>query len=281
MSRSAATPASRLVPWWRHWSAYGAAVVVALLLLLTEQAGAATWAWEAARWSSQPGLQTVRRAQEQVGQVRAWVEWRTQVLDRLAQTEQQLNAQTQQTALLTQQLEALTSQSATVLSEPPSVIIEPARWQSTTWEGASGTWQVRAGCLAGVAEGDPVITEQGIMVGQISRVFRTYSQVRSWDSALWRQPVRVGTASALAVVSGGPDVIQMEGLQWPSAVRTGDDIFTAGSATVPRDLYIGTLTTLQNKAVFGEATGVVRPPIELGRLRQVMIPKLEGRVCPE
>jgi hypothetical protein len=276
MPKSAAVLSSQLQSRWQRWGAYWFLLLASVFLLVAEQSSAARTLWDVAQISARPGLVTVGRIQETRTQVQNWISWRRSVLQRLAQSESELAAQDLRTADLTRHIESLEAQA---LHASSAGILEASFWQPSTWEGIPGSWQVRAGCLQGIQVGDPVVTPQGVLVGSITAVQKTYSQATSWDAPGLSVPARVGTSSAVALVQSTLSEPQISGLRWPTVVQVGESVVTAGSGNTPRNLLIGNVASLQPRESFGEVTGSIRQSVSLNRVQDVLVPRGEGATC--
>lgn len=115
----------------------------------------------------------------------------------------------------------------------------------------------------------PVITKEGILVGQIAEVFPTYSLVRTIFDPGWELAVRVDRNSTDALLVGGavPTLTLIEKKQ---SAEVGDLIYSAGR-NFPYGLAIGTLQRL----TFGDSDlfkrAELKTPYELSALREVRV----------
>lgn len=276
MPKSAAALSSQLQTRWQRWGAYWFLLLGSVFLLVADQSGGARFLWDAAQLTARPGVMVVGKMQEAQSNLLQWISWRRSVLQRLAHAESELAAQDVRAADLTRQLEALEAQA---LHASSAGILETSFWQPSIWEGIPGSWQVRSGCQQGVQVGDPVVTPQGVLVGSITSVQNTYSQAMSWDAPGLSVPARVGTSSAVALVQSTVTEPQISGLRWPTVVQAGESVVTAGSGNTPRNLLIGHVASLQPRESFGEVTGLLRLPLQLNRVQDVLVPRGQGATC--
>lgn len=280
MPKSVAPRSNVLQSGWERWGTYTVLLLVSIFLLVAEQSGAFSFLWEAARLTAKPGMETTRYLQSAQRSLQDQIFWRQRVVTRLSQVEAERLQQDLALAQLTLQIETLSAQSdAAEASAAGSV--NPDLWQPSVWQGIPGSWQVQSGCLAGIHPGDPVITQEGVLVGNIRTVYQTYSTVRSWDDPDWRTPVRVGTASAVALAESTVTAPALSRLRWPSPVAVGDSVFTAGSGTTPRNLLVGSVQALEPAPVFGEISGEIRIPVDLQRVQKVFVPSGRGETCSQ
>ncbi len=278
MPKSAAALSNTLQTRWQRWGVYGSFLLLSVFLLLIEQASAARGIWDIARLSAFPGVSFVAFVQTQKQDVISWTERRQRVLSRIAELESERLQQSVELARLTEFI-----QSNQLLNENNSFSgsFHPENWQSTTWEGVSGSWQVQAGCRHGVASGDPVVTKEGVYVGTIQDTYSYFSTVQSWDTAGWSLPVRVGTSSAIALVTATHNEPSISHLRWPSEVQPSEVILTAGTERIPRNLLVGSVNTLEDFPAFGEVRGTVFLPRTATSLAEVYVPIGEGETCQQ
>lgn len=282
MSRFAAVSSQRDVRGWQSWRGFFTCFVVGVLLLVIEQAHVGGFLWNLARWTTIPGIQSVRTMEQSWEQTKVWWNWRGFVTTRLAESENDVSRLSQRVAELTQELQASNSselnasqtldknQSQPTIRQVTPLTVEQG-WVSTSWEGIPGAWQIRLGCQKGVRVGSPVVTANGVLLGVVSQARRDFSTVMAWDNSDFSLAVRVGTTSAVALLRGGPDSVQIQSLRWPSPVTPGDAILSAGSEFIPRDLSLGSLQTLAPMPEFAEAQGSVLPPSDLHQERDVFV----------
>lgn len=280
MPKFVARPSNSLQSSWERWGTYAVLLLVSIFLLIAEQSGAFSFLWDAAGLTAKPGIATTRYLQTTYISLQDQIFWRQRVVTRLSQVEAERLQQDLAVAELTLQIETLSAQAdAAAVSVAGSV--NPDLWQASVWQGIPGAWQVQSGCLAGVNPGDPVITQDGVLVGNIRNVYQTYSTVSSWDSPDWRTPVRVGTASAIALAESTVTAPALSRLRWPSPVAVGDSVFTAGGGTTPRNLLVGSVQALEPAPVFGEVSGEIRVPVDLQRVQNVLVPSGRGETCSQ
>ena len=125
-------------------------------------------------------------------------------------------------------------------------------WSSSNW---SSSFTISKGETSGIEIGDPVITEYGAVVGQITELGTNWATV----STLIDVDMSVGAFVGAAGNSG---------------MVVGDDVLTSGSGgAFPSGLVIGTLTAVQTEAGGQIEYGIVEPQCDLDSLVQVFIIK--------
>lgn len=121
--------------------------------------------------------------------------------------------------------------------------IEPARVIARDTENVHG-FTINRGTLNGVNANDPVITNKGI-IGVISAVYPTYSQVKTVFSPDLSISAAVSSNGEIGVVSGRADLTvkglcEMNHLSKESATKQSDIVVTTGSSgIIPAGLKVG------------------------------------------
>ena len=149
-------------------------------------------------------------------------------------------------------------------------------WSSSNW---SSSFTISKGEDSGIELGDPVITEYGAVVGQITELGETWATVSTLIDVDMSVGAFVGAAGNSGMVVGEYGYMKdklakltyrADGAQ----IYVGDDVLTSGSGgAFPAGLVIGTLTNVQTEAGGQIEYGIVKPQCELDSLVQVFIIK--------
>ena len=137
----------------------------------------------------------------------------------------------------------------------------------------------RKGETSGIALHDPVITEYGALVGQITELGATWATVSTLIDVDMSVGAYVGASGSSGMVVGEfalmrEKTAKLTFLADGAQIFTGDEVLTSGSGgAFPAGLVIGTLTSVQNEAGGQVEYGVVTPQCDLDALVQVFIIK--------
>jgi len=130
----------------------------------------------------------------------------------------------------------------------------------------------------GVADGDPVTTNRGL-VGRVVRAHRTASQVRLISDPLARVGVRVERTQSTGILVGSPSgeltvrYLPRDPSGAPS-VAVGDLIFTSGladAAHFPRMLPVGQIIEVRQSDERTSLEAVVWPHVDFSALGHVLV----------
>lgn len=149
-------------------------------------------------------------------------------------------------------------------------------WSSSNW---SSSFTISKGEDSGIELGDPVITEYGAVVGQITELGETWATVSTLIDVDMSVGAFVGAAGNSGMVVGEygymkDKLAKLTYLADGAQIYVGDDVLTSGSGgAFPAGLVIGTLTNVQTEAGGQIEYGIVKPQCELDSLVQVFIIK--------
>jgi cell shape-determining protein MreC len=118
---------------------------------------------------------------------------------------------------------------------------------------------------------DPVLGEQGELLGGVREVTRTRAQVETFWSPTWKSAVYVGEKKSKAVLRGGETPI-LEFLPKDSGVKVGDTIYNA-SPEFPLYVSIGKVAEVINNDQDPWLGAEVEPFLNLEAVREVWIIK--------
>jgi len=158
-------------------------------------------------------------------------------------------------------------------------VFESARISARGSRGWDDTLTLSKGSNCGIAAGDCVISETGVLVGVVSQVglnWATVDTVLSPNTELGGQTVRTGLAG---ILSGELDLLQ-EGLlklgylPLDHGLIKGDQVITSGrSGAYPADLVVGTVTETGTDEAGLSGYALIRPAVRLDKLSQVFVIK--------
>ena len=149
-------------------------------------------------------------------------------------------------------------------------------WSSSNW---SSSFTISKGENSGIEIGDPVITEYGAVVGQITELGTNWATVSTLIDVDMSVGAFVGAAGNSGMVVGEYSFMKnktakLTFLADGAQIFVGDDVLTSGSGgAFPSGLVIGTLTAVQTEAGGQIEYGIVEPQCDLDSLVQVFIIK--------
>ena len=149
-------------------------------------------------------------------------------------------------------------------------------WSSSNW---SSAFTISKGASSGIEMGDPVVTEYGAVVGQISELGTNWATVSTLIDVDMSVGAFVGATGNSGMVVGEFSFMRnktakLTYLADGAQIFVGDDVLTSGSGgAFPAGLMIGTLTAVQTEAGGQIEYGVVEPQANLDSLVQVFVIK--------
>ena len=149
-------------------------------------------------------------------------------------------------------------------------------WSSSNW---SSAFTISKGASSGIEMGDPVITEYGAVVGQITELGTNWATVSTLIDVDMSVGAFVGATGNSGMVVGEYALMRdkcakLTYLADGAQIFVGDDVLTSGSGgAFPAGLMIGTLTAVQTEAGGQIEYGIVEPQANLDSLVQVFIIK--------
>lgn len=158
-------------------------------------------------------------------------------------------------------------------------VFESAQVNAHGTKGWDDTLTLSKGSSSGIAAGDCVITETGVLVGVISQVglnWATVDTVLSPNTELGGQVVRTGLAG---ILSGELDLMQQGMLKLgylpiDHGLIEGDQVVTSGRGGVyPADLVVGTVAETGTDEAGLSGYALVKPAVRLDKLAQVFVIK--------
>ena len=149
-------------------------------------------------------------------------------------------------------------------------------WSSSNW---SSAFTISKGKSSGIELGDPVITEYGAVVGQITELGETWATVSTLIDVDMSVGAFIGTTGSSGMVVGEYSQMKQKKAKLTfladgAQIFVGDDVLTSGSGgAFPAGLVIGKITNVQTEAGGQIEYGIVEPQCDLDSLVQVFIIK--------
>jgi len=149
-------------------------------------------------------------------------------------------------------------------------------WTTSNW---SSSFTISKGASSGIEMGDPVITEYGAVVGQITELGTNWATVSTLIDVDMSVGAFVGATGNSGMVVGEfsfmrDKTAKLTYLADGAQIFVGDDVLTSGSGgAFPAGLMIGTLTAVQTEAGGQIEFGIVQPQANLDSLVQVFVIK--------
>lgn len=149
-------------------------------------------------------------------------------------------------------------------------------WTTSNW---SNSFTISKGTANGIEVGDCVITEYGVLVGQVVEVGVTWATITTTIDLSANIGALVSENGASGLLMGDFAMMQ-EGraklayLTDGAQIFTGDTVLTSGAGgAFPQGLVIGTVSSVQAEAGGQIEYGVVKPGCDINALVQVFVVK--------
>ena len=149
-------------------------------------------------------------------------------------------------------------------------------WDASNWVSA---FTISKGTDNGIQKGDCVITESGMLVGQVAELGDNWATVRSIIDVNMDAGVLVGDSTIAAMLVGDYALMQegkckLSYFTEDTTLFTGDSVVTSGKGgAFPAGIIVGTVTELRSEAGGQSFYAVVDPAVDLKLLSQVFIIK--------
>ncbi len=149
-------------------------------------------------------------------------------------------------------------------------------WDASNWVSA---FTISKGTKQGIELGDCVITESGMLVGQVYELGPSWASVRSLIDVNMDAGVLVGDGSIPALLVGDYALMQdgrckLSYFTEDVTLFVGDSVVTSGrGGAFPSGIVVGTVEELRSEAGGQSYYAVVKPEVDLGLLSQVFIIK--------
>jgi len=149
-------------------------------------------------------------------------------------------------------------------------------WSSSNWASA---FTISKGASSGIELGDPVVTEYGVLVGQVTELGETWGTVSTVIDVDMSVGAFVGASGSSGMVVGEFALMKDKNAKLTfladgAQIFVGDDVLTSGEGgAFPAGLVIGKITNVQTEAGGQIEYGIVEPACDLDSLVQVFIIK--------
>lgn len=149
-------------------------------------------------------------------------------------------------------------------------------WSSSNW---SNSFTISKGLTSGIKLNAPVVTEEGVLVGQVTELGRTWATVSTLIDVDMSVGAFVGATGSSGMVVGEYGLMKQKAAKLTfladgAQIFVGDEVLTSGSGgAFPQGLVIGTITSVQSEAGGQIEYGIVEPRCDLDSLVQVFIIK--------
>lgn len=149
-------------------------------------------------------------------------------------------------------------------------------WSSSNW---SSSFTISKGASSGIEMGDPVVTEYGVLVGQVTELGETWATVSTVIDVDMSVGAFVGVGGSSGMVVGEfalmkDKTAKLTFLADGAQIYKDDEVLTSGSGGgFPAGLLIGTISSVQTEAGGQIEYGIVEPACDLDSLVQVFVIK--------
>ena len=149
-------------------------------------------------------------------------------------------------------------------------------WSSSNW---SSSFTISKGASSGIEYGDPVITEYGALVGQVTELGETWATVSTLIDVDMSVGAFVGNTGTSGMVMGEFSLMQnkqakLTFLADGAQIFVGDEVLTSGQGgAFPQGLVIGKISAVQTEAGGQIEYGIVQPQCAFESLVQVFVIK--------
>ena len=133
---------------------------------------------------------------------------------------------------------------------------------------------INRGSSSGIKENNPVITDDGILIGKIIKAEEEVSVIRLINDNQSKIGATIlNKEKSLGLIEGGYGVsVQMNYIPQNENINTGDIIVTSGlEEGMPSGLVIGTIEAVEKEAYQPFQKAVVKPSVNLEKIRLVLV----------
>ena len=128
---------------------------------------------------------------------------------------------------------------------------------------------INVGSADDLREGLPVLAREGILLGRVSSVKRTQSEIQTIFDSNWRSSVGIGNTRIKAVLKGG-FTPKLELIAKDEEILQGDDIFNL-SPDFPLNLKIGNIKNLESTTDNLWRSANLEIPYKIDELNEVLL----------
>jgi len=149
-------------------------------------------------------------------------------------------------------------------------------WNASNW---ASTFTISKGEESGIAIGDAVVTEYGVLVGTVSEMGTNWATVETVVDLSASIGVLVGSEETSAMLQGDYTLMSSQYMKLnfvaeSGQVITGDLVLTSGAGGLyPQGLIVGTVTSIHTEAAGQGEYAVVEPYTDLDALTQIFVIK--------
>ena len=160
-----------------------------------------------------------------------------------------------------------------------SFVLESSKvvlWSASNW---SSSFTISKGRSSGIELGDPVITEYGVVVGQITELGENWATVSTLIDVDMSVGAFIGETGTSGMVVGEFSLMKKKQAKLTyladgAQIFAGDDVLTSGQGgAFPQGLVIGTISAVQSEAGGQIEYGIIEPTCDFDSLEQVFIIK--------
>ena len=146
-------------------------------------------------------------------------------------------------------------------------------WNASNYK---SEFTIGKGANAGLEEGMCVVTENGQVVGLITKVGANWASVTTIMDSSLEISASVSSSGYTGVVQGtfladGTSILRMNYLPTESILKNSDQVVTTGSTQYPRELLLGYLTDVGIDETGVAKYATLTPSCDFDRLEQVFI----------
>ncbi len=141
-------------------------------------------------------------------------------------------------------------------------------------EPIGSTIVINQGSAAGIAKGQPVITEGGIFIGKIARAEQTTAVVELVNDGQSRVAATIMNVDhSIGIVEGGYGIsVHMTFIPQNETIAVGDTVITSGlEPGIPRGLVIGTVDAVEKEAYQPFQKAVLTTATPLDKIATVVV----------
>ena len=149
-------------------------------------------------------------------------------------------------------------------------------WSSSNW---SSSFTISKGRSSGIELNDPVVTEYGVVVGQVTELGETWATVSTLIDVDMSVGAYVGQSGSSGMSVGEFALMKKKEakltfLAEGAQIFVGDEVLTSGSGgAFPAGLVIGTITNVQTEAGGQVEYVIIKPECRFDTLVQVFVIK--------
>lgn len=140
-----------------------------------------------------------------------------------------------------------------------------------------GNWYdvftIDKGSKDGIEVNDAVIVGSGFLVGKIIEVGPSYSKIMAIIDERSSVSIVVNRTRDMGIVSGSSEADVIAIMELEADIVKGDDIVTSEYSTLPKNLYIGKVKSVEKEERKLQKVVVIEPAVDFKRLEEVFVIK--------